>query len=336
MKTKIYKKILQFCLLSSVLLLLSSAPAEAQSSIPLTVGPARQQITINPGETTNFAIKYYNQSDIPLSGVLSIADFVVDSVDGSPRIIETADQANPKYSASKWVTLSFEQITIAPTDRVIVSGSLSVPKDSAPGGRYVAIYFEPAIGTPSSVAADGGTTGVAPRIASLLYIRVNGPIKEQAIISSLFTKSFYEYGPIELTANIINNGDYHIRPRGVFTLSNALGGTVEQSSMKEANIFPEAMRTFPIIIGEKWMVGRYKVSLNAVYGEKARVMERSVFVWVFPWRVALIIVLTLLILAIIGKTIYKDIVLKESSLEEELAEERKEIEKLKKQLGKRE
>lgn len=328
------KLIIAGILLTTIYYSLTTA-VRAQSAIPLTVGPARQQITINPGETASFAIKYYNQSEIPLNGVVNVADFVVDSIDGSPRIVDVADQANPKYSASKWVTLSLDQVAIAPNDRVIVSGSLSVPQDARPGGRYVSVYFEPAIGTPTSVDA-GGATGVTPRVASLLYIRVNGPISEAATISSLFTKSFYEYGPIEVTANIINNGDYHIRPRGVFTLSNALGGIVEQASLKEANIFPEAMRIFTSTIGEKWMIGRYKITLNSTYGEKARIMERSVYVWVFPWRVALIILLSILIIGIIGRSIYKNIIVKEATLEDELAEERKEIEKLKKQLGKRE
>lgn len=320
----------------AVITVIFSRSAFAQSSIPLTVGPARQQITINPGETTSFAVKYYNQSEIPLNGVVSVADFVVDSTDGSPRIIENVDQANPRFSASKWVTLSLDQITIAANDRLIISGSLSVPKDARPGGRYVSVYFEPAIGTPSSIGPDGGATGIAPRIASLLYIRVNGPIKENAVISHMFAKSFYEYGPIEVTAQIINNGDYHVRPRGVFTLTNPLGGVVEQSNLKEANIFPDALRIFTTSVGEKFMMGRYKISLNAVYGEKSQTLEKAVYVWVFPWRVAIMVLLTLIILGIIGKTVYKNIILKEASLEQKLSEEKKEIEELKQQLDKRE
>jgi len=330
------QKILAAFILCVTCYMLYVTYAFAQSSIPLTVGPARQQITINPGETTSFGIKYYNQSEIPLSGAVNVADFVVDSTDGSPRIIENSDQASPKFSASKWVTLSLDQITIAPNDRIIVSGSLSVPKDARPGGRYVTVYFEPTIGTPTSVESDSGATGIAPRIASLLYIRVNGPITENAFISQMFAKSFYEYGPVEVTANIINNGDYHIRPRGTFTLVNPLGGVIEQTSLKEVNIFPDALRIFTATVGEKWMMGRYKIVLNALYGEKAQIMEKSVYVWVFPWRVGIIVLLTLIILGIIGRAIYKNIIVKEATLEEELSEEKKEIEKLKKELGKRE
>jgi len=336
MSIKSIKKIIILAFFLATTYNLQPTTSFAQSAIPLTVGPARQQITINPGESTNFAIKYYNQSEVPLNGVVSVADFVVDSTDGSPRIIDNIDQGNPKFSASKWVTLSIDQIAIAPNDRVIVSGSLSVPQDARPGGRYVSVYFEPSIGTPSVVGANGGATGIAPRIASLLYIRVNGPITENARISNMFAKSYYEYGPIEVTSQIINNGDYHIRPRGVFTLTNPLGGVVEQASLKEANIFPDALRIFTTTIGQKWMMGRYKITLNAFYGEKAQVMDQSIFVWVFPWRVALVVVLSLIILGILIRAIYKNIILKEASLEEELIAERKEIEKLKKQIGKRE
>ncbi len=321
--------------LTILLMAFTTKAVNAQSALPLTVGPARQQISINPGETSSFAIKYYNQSDLPLGGTVKVADFVVDSTDGSPRIIDNIDQANPKFSASQWVTLSLDQISIAPQDRVIVSASLAVPKNARPGGRYVTVYFEPNVGTPSSVGS-GGATGVAPRIASLLYIRVNGPISENALISQMFAAPFSEYGPVEVTANIINNGDYHIRPRGVFTLTNPLGAVVEQSSLKETNIFPDALRVFSTSIGQKWMMGKYKITLNAIYGEKAQVMERSVSVWVFPWRVALVVLLTLVIIGIIGRAIYKNIIVKEASLEEELSAEKQEIEKLKQQLGKRE
>ena len=268
---------------------------------------------------------------------MKVADFVVDSTDGSPRIIDNVNQENPKFSGSKWITLSLDQMTIARNDRVIVSGTITVPKDAHPGGRYVSVYFEPSVGTPSTVGSEGGTTGVVPRIASLLYIRVNGPITESAFISNMFAKSFYEYGPIDVTAQITNTGDYHIRPQGTFTVNDMMGGLVQQSSLQEVNIFPDAMRVFTTSVGEKWMMGRYKITLNALYGEKNdKTIGMSVYVWVFPWRVGLVILLALIILGIIARAVYKNIVVKESSLEEELSEEKKEIEKLKKELGKRE
>ncbi len=306
----------------------------AQSTLPLTVGPARQQITINPGESASFAVKFYNQSEITLNGVVKTADFVVGTNDGSPRIIDDAALANPKYAASKWIALSLDQTAIAPNDRVIITGSIDVPKDARPGGRYVAVYFEPSIGTPQ-VGPEGNIQGVAPRIASLLYIRVAGPISENALISNLFAPSFYEYGPIAVTSEVLNRGDYHIRPRGILTLSNMLGSKTQQVPLREENIFPDSSRVFQNAVGTKWMIGKYKINLTASYGEKGQVLERSIYVWVFPWKVATVITLAIIILVLLGRNIYKGVIVKEQALEKEIAHERKEIEELKEQLKKK-
>lgn len=305
---------------------------KAQNAIPLTVGPARQQISLNPGEEAQVAVKFYNQSEMPLSGFVKINDFVVEDDAGTPRIVEDTSQASPKYSASMWMTLPFDRMTIAANDRTIVQATIKVPQDARPGGRYVALYFEPTTALAEPVTEAG--TSITPRIASLLYIRVQGPISENAFISRLFAQSFSEYGPISVTAQITNKGDYHIRPRGIFTLSNFLG-TIEQVNMKESNIFPDALRTFSTSLGSKWMFGKYTINLSAVYGEKLLNTEKNITVWVFPWRATLVVLLSLFILYLIGKSLFKTFIQREASLEEELARERQEIEKLKQELHKR-
>ena len=321
-------------LITTAVILFTSSIVQAQTSLPLTVGPARQQISINPGEEAQFIVKFYNQGNSPTAGFIKTADFVVEDDKGTPRIIEDNNQASPKFSASEWITLPFDRVNIPANDKIAIQISIKVPPNARPGGRYVAVFYEPSSPFATQVGESGSS--IVPRIASLLYIRVNGPISENARIAQMFVNSFYEYGPIEVTARITNSGDYHVRPHGAFTLTNTLGGTIQQSALKEANIFPDATRIFTTTVGEKWMMGRYKITLNALYGEKNQIMERSVYVWVFPWKVALVILLTLVILGIIGHAVYKNIIVKEASLEDELSKERREIEKLKKELGKRE
>ncbi|OGK62845.1 hypothetical protein A2334_03095 [Candidatus Roizmanbacteria bacterium RIFOXYB2_FULL_38_10] len=324
-----------FAIVLSVSLILSTNYSHAQDILPLTVGPARQQITVNPGEQAAFSIKFYNESDSPLTGIVRVADFVVQDKDGSPRIVDDVSQGSPKFSASAWVTLPYDRMSIPSNDKVTVQASLAVPQDARPGGRYIAVYFEPSIPVPQAVGSETVGQGISPRIASLLYVRVSGPITESAIISNLFAKSFYEYGPIQINAEILNRGDYHIRPRGVLTLVDPIGSTTEQTSLKEENIFPDAARAYENKLGTKWMMGRYKITLAASYGEKGQAIERSVFVWVFPWRVATVILLSIIIVILLITGMYKRLVTKESSLEEEISKEREEIEKLKEELKKR-
>lgn len=319
----------------TIITVISTKLAHAQSTLPLTVGPARQQITVNPGEQAAFSVKFYNESGTPISGIIKTADFVVQDKEGSPRIIEDANQSSPRFSGSAWVTLPYDRMSIPANDKVIVQSSLSVPKDARPGGRYVSVYFEPSTAVPQGVNDEAAGQGVSPRIASLLYIRVAGQITESALVNNLFTKSFYEYGPVKIDSEILNRGDYHIRPRGMLTLTDPWGGIVEQTPLKEENIFPDAVRSYENTLGSKWMLGQYKVTLVASYGEKAQALERSIYFWAFPWKVATIITLSLIIALLFGRSLYMRLAVKEASLEHMIQTEKEEIEKLKDELKKR-
>ncbi len=337
MKRKTYniKKTLILSLL--VLYFMSYTPSvKAQSILPLTVAPARQELSLNPGEDAAFDVRFYNLGDSPVSGILKVADFIVDNKEGTPRIIDDVSQASPRFAASNWVSLPYDQITIAANDKVSLQAKIKIPINARPGGRYIAVYFEPVGVVPQAVGSQKEAgVGVTSRIASLIYIRVAGPITEQALITRLFAPIFYEYGPINVETEILNRGDYHIRPKGVISLTNMFGGLIAQDKLKEQNIFPDASRSYLNTVGQKWMFGRYKIDLAASYGEKGLALSRFIYVWVFPWRLITIIFLTLIILILLGKNIYKKIITKEIQLEQELSQEKEELRRLKEELKKR-
>ena len=293
------------------------------------MSPARQQIVANPGEEFPISIKFYNQGEYAVAGFVKVSDFIVEDDKGTPIIVENATQASPKYSASTWFTLPFDRMGIGANSNTVVRATLKIPSDARPGGRYAAIYFEPLFG-----AAPGGQAGasITPRIASLLYIRVSGPITERALITNMFARTFNEYGPIDVSAKIINKGDYHIRPKGTFTLTDSFGTKMGSSKLHEVNIFPEAERTFGTTIGQKWMMGRYKISLNAQYGSGEQFVNQSISVWVFPWRVATIVLLSIIIVFALLRYYYRNFIKEETSLKSELNKEKEEIERLKKQI----
>lgn len=305
----------------------------AQAILPLTVAPARQELMLNPGEQTAVNVRFYNLGESPVSGIIKVADFLVEGNAGTPRIIEDFSQAPPRFAGSNWFSLPYDRITIAAGDKVSLQAKVMVPSNATAGGRYVAIYFEPGGVIPEAVgSSQEAGTGTATRIASLIYIKVSGDAKEAAMVSRFFTKNFYEYGPVQVTSEILNRGDYHIRPRGVISLTNALGGLVAQEKLKEQNIFPDGFRTFTNSLGQKWMLGRYRLDLAASYGEQGKALTGATYVWVFPWRVVIIITLALLIIFLLSRHFYLTVVKKEATLEEEIGKEKEEIEKLKEEL----
>lgn len=335
LKLKIKKIFFQFAIF--YLLFTISSPVFAQTTLPLTVIPARHQIEVEPGEKYSLTVNFYNQSESPISGFFQVADFIVVDEKGTIQLIENPDDAPVKYSASKWVNLLYNKATLPANEKVSLQVDINVPKDAHPGGRYLAIFFQSAetLKKQNENKEEAGS-GTSLRISSLVYIKVKGEIKEKALISRFFAPNFLEYGPIKITTDILNRGDYHITPRGVFTLTNYFGAAVDQKTLKEKNIFPETSRNYQVELGKKWLIGRYKIDFLGSYGEKGQALTAAIYVWVFPWRIALIIVLTLIIVYLVATNLYKSLIVKEASLEEEIKKEKEEIERLKKQLEKRE
>jgi len=322
------KKILVFLVVLTSLLFFSPQ-TYAQSNLPLVVYPARNQIEVEPGEKHYLTINFYNQLDQPISGYFKVADFIVDNKNGEPRLIDDVNLAPPKYAASSWISLLYDKATLPANERVRLQLTISVPKDVKPGGKYAAIFFQSGETLPDRSIPEQKGIGTALRIASLIYIKVKGPITEKAFISRFFAPKFFEYGPIKVEFDIYNRGDYHITPKGTVSLADFFNNPVEKKLIEEKNVFPDSVRTYQLNLGKKWLIGKYKANLSASYGETGQALTSSLEVWVFPWRVALVIVLTLIIITLLIKHFYKDLIKKEINLEKELEKEKQEIEKLK-------
>lgn len=334
--TSKYNFFISFLLIATLnfaLLTFNLKTVTAQTAIPFTVAPARHELSVSPGEEININIRFYNIGDTSIPGILKASDFIVDNQQGTPRIIEDVSMSSPRFSAASWITMPYDRMAVAAQNKVSVPVSIKVPHDARPGGRYVAVYFEPTAGNYRTTENDEEVaTSIAPRIASLIYIRVKGDAFEKAIISRFFATYFQEYGPIKLQTEILNRGDFHIRPKGVITVIDMFGGLVDQASIKEHNIFPEVSRSYENTLGKKWMFGRYKIDIAAAYGDRGQALTRFIYVWIFPWKLALVIILSIIILIILFSQIYKKFILREIRLEEELHKEKEEIEKLKREL----
>ena len=289
-----------------VFLLKYSKETNAQAILPLIVSPARQQIEVNPGEKTAIDIKFFNSGDQPVSGILKVADFIVEDKFGNPVIIDNPLSSSLKYSAAQWFSLPYNQMSIPIKDKLVVQANINIPKDAYAGGHYVAIYFEPVINlTRISTTNKNMGTEIATRLAGLIYLKVRGDILEKALVSRFFTPSFLEYGPIKIDTEILNRGNYHIRPHGTISLTNMFGKLIEQQKLKEANIFPDASFLFNNELGSRWMIGKYRVNLAVAYGEKGQILTSSRNIFIFPWRIAIAIIFIIFIIFFLISKFYK-------------------------------
>ena len=321
-------------LLGGILLVKS---VKAQQILPLTVIPPKQEALINPGEHFSTSVKFLNQGDSPATGTLTVLDFIVTDDQGTPVFIDNPEVIGistipAKYSAAKWITVPQDSITIAAKSNVEVPITINVPKNAAPGGRYAAVLFQPSGSLTLGNPASAQETPVAVRIASLIYIRVAGPISESATVTKFEGPTFLEYGPVGITTQILNQGDYHITPQGAISLKDMFGRVVAKADLDTKNIFPGTSRNYATKVGGKVMIGKFTAVLTAAYGDEGKSLTSTLTLWIFPWKLALAILLAIVIIILVSTVWYKKFTKKEKKLVEELKEEKTELEALKEEL----
>jgi len=298
-----------------------SSEIKAQDRLPLVVAPARQTVAMDAGTTEGLQIKFFNESITSMSGNIKAVDFIVNSDDGSPTLLEDTENA--------WVKLPYDRATIASGDVLRVNFKVTVPKDTPPGGRYVAIIFEQVGQLPDAKSLNEEATAVSPRIVGLVNIRINGPVSESAFVNNFKVPVFLQFGPVPVSFEILNKGGYHITPKGQLVLKNWFGKKVGETILEAKNIFPDAKRLYRLELGKNWMFGKYSIDLTANYGETGKVLLENTSLWVIPVYPIMAIILLIAIITLIIILIYKQFKSKQVKLEEKLEEEITEVEELK-------
>lgn len=314
-----------------------NAQQTTKQELSITAFPAVQDKEVNLGDKVHLQVQFKNGEDAFIAGKVKVADYIIKDKSGSLQLVE-GDQKKPKYAASSWITLSADSITIPPNDVVTVDIFATIPQDVPRCGSYAVVYFQPALPGINEVKSNlNSKSAITAKIGALINFQVKGKIcKENLSVISFGTKqAFQEYGPVKISFELLNSGDIHLFPRGVITMTNLLNKYVDSEQIKDQRIFPETIKKYENQLGSKWMIGRYKIELSASYGTTGKKLISTAYVWVFPWRVGLIALLSLIIVYLIIRSMLSRSRAQTGSLKQELEEEKNEIEKLKEQLRKR-
>lgn len=253
----------------------------------LTVVPPLQDFKAKPGEQIQTNIKVKNESDEIIYIKGGVKDFIVTDDIGTPTMVE--EKVSGRWSLSSWLVLSPTENTIPPHSFKSFDLVIIIPEDALPGGHYASVYFTP---TTDGFKNQSGS-GIETRIASLVNLVVLGSTTEQAYVRKFWAPGYSEYGPVQITSQIENQGNTHIIPSGKIEVTDLLGRTLGTYPIEERKIFPFAVRTYENSFGKKWLFGRYKATLTAAYGQTGQVLTANLFFWVFPWRIILTVILVL-------------------------------------------
>ncbi|PIY00129.1 hypothetical protein COZ22_00985 [bacterium (Candidatus Howlettbacteria) CG_4_10_14_3_um_filter_37_10] len=229
----------------------------------VTVVPPRFELFGNPGEDVpTQALKVTNESSNESSFTVQMEDFKAVGEDGNVNLME--QNSDLTYSLAKWITASPSSFTLKPKETKIINYSISIPKNAEPGGRYASII----VNMGGQVKVEGGAV-VAPRVVSLVLLRVSGNVKEEASVESFKASGYSEKAPIKLDLRVKNSGRNHIKPKGSIIITNILGQKVDEIQVEGENVLPGAIRKMTTEWKtNKFLAGRYTATLVATYGEK--------------------------------------------------------------------
>lgn len=247
------------------------------------------EVKLNPGARSEGTTELINDTDVPLTFNLTVRDYIVVDTVGTPNFLP-AGTLNNKYSAAAWIAIYPDSFTLNPHQVQKVNYYVQVPANAKPGGHYAGIVYAP-VTTPQKKT--GGV--VNTQVGSLFYITVNGPVTENSLVSKFFANPFQEYGPVQVLTQIRNLGDLHIAPKATITVSGFFFNKSQDLAVH--NIFPETARDFENSFGQTLMIGRYRAVLMGTYGLNNNLpLVATVYFWVFPWRIVLVIVLAIIAL----------------------------------------
>ena len=269
--------------------LLSGLPLATQADAAtagFSVSPPVITLTADPGKSVTGTVKVTNLSDNALSLGVDKSYFAAKGEEGEVDL-QTIDN---NYSLAPWFNISAAAFSIAPKTTKEVKFSVDVPSSAEPGGRYGSLIFHT---NPSALAPGQSGAAIKQQLATLIFLRINGAANEKLRIESFAADNqYYEYGPINFTTRIRNQGNVHEKPSGTIVIKNMIGLKVATLPLEEKYVIPNSVRKLSNTWKSHWGIGKYTAQATVNGPNSAKLSATTSFI-IFPYKVVLAILLIL-------------------------------------------
>ena len=258
----IISAILVLCLLTN-----HAAAATTQTPTGITVSPAFAQISIQATETEHpFNFQITNNQDYPITLSLSSTDFnALNDTGGLFFVGSNPTAQQKKYGLAKWMSIPAPTVTIPAKQTAKLTAFILNQAILTPGGHYGAIMLSIA-GNAASLASQNKIS-VQPVASLLLFVnKIGGDIHKLTLNSISIKRTFFGL-PSSATLRFYNEGNTHLVPRGVITVTNSQGKLVSRGTINENSdiILPGLYRFYDVPLGKisgVSIMGRYTMDVN--------------------------------------------------------------------------
>jgi hypothetical protein len=260
--------------------------------------PAKVELFMAPGDTTETEFRLVNRTDEALTFSITIED-TKGSDDASRSVILLGDEDGP-YPLRDMVMPEITEFTLKSQEEIRLPVTVAIPSDAAPGGRYGSVLFE----SRSVGGADTGSRTVS-RLGALLFVRIEGDVKEEGQLEQLRVKGgsqiFFNEDPIAFEFTYRNTGSVHLNPYGILQIKNVLGVMVDELEILPYFAMPESLRSREVTWEHGTLLGFYTAELSQNRGYDDIIDTKSVYFLVLPWKEMAIGIVIIIILALLAR-----------------------------------
>jgi hypothetical protein len=288
---KMVKKATILALMLLALLALPAPRASAQS-FDLTVLPAKNEITADPGTTSELSITVRNHAPQAMDIKVYPMDYYI--TPDNQFLFE--EPGHYTYSCATWLRFDRETISMGPNSEAQLPVRVEVPPDAEPGGHYAVVFFEKVL-TPEEIATGAQ---LAPRVGALILLTVPGEIVREGVIRSFSVKSDFLslWGPsqdkkegfpvrsLRYRLEVENPGNVHITVKAFMSYRPSLGFGRGEVELGEMTILPGTVRYFEGYLPDPPALGVYRAEARILYGKDLFTFDiekrASAGFWVVP------------------------------------------------------
>ena len=220
----------------------------AKRDVGLKITPLRKYPVLNPGATTADSITVTNSTSKTQTISLSAEVFGV--------INEAYDYNFQPSETAQWIQFADKRITLVSHQSRSVAYSLAVPANATPGGHFFALLAS------TTPPIKPGQVNEVSRVASLIYLQVNGQINQQSRLLSASVPWFTGSPTIPLVTQVADSGNTYIRARaGVYATREPFGRPANLAQLNSV-ILPSTVRKISGTVKLSGVPGLYKVDVQ--------------------------------------------------------------------------
>ncbi len=233
----------------TALLLVAPLTAQAKAPTGLQVTPLRSYPVQNPGTITDGSLTLTNYTDSPQQVLLSTETFKTTG--------EDYRYSFGSNDATSWVQYAEPVIDLAPKQTKVAKYTIVIPTNAAPGGKYLALI--------TSLAPPAGNQRITEirRIASLVYLQVNGKVTKTSQLLSFDVPHLTSKPSFIAHVRIDNGGNTHFQSRvGFYVQRWPLPGEGKYVTQLQGFVLPGTVRQLSTEVFLPRSPGVYKVTAD--------------------------------------------------------------------------